>query len=184
MINLISTIDCTRSERRNYQKVYKKLKKYLLPPLKKHTVLMDDMKHASLRRFALPWSGQVAARIRTWWLNWTVALWKIHAACSKLWLIGHEARRPSCNHKSSTGSQDQQHKNGGFRPQKERFLAHTYHGLINFQRKMWDILRVETSLVSREQWLIKRFTTTMGVFKSDHRKLYRLGNKKNSRIFF
>jgi hypothetical protein len=51
--------------------------------------------------------------------------------------------------------------------------------LINFQRRMWDILRVETSLVSREQWLIKRFTTTMGVFKSYHRKLYRLGNKKS-----
>jgi hypothetical protein len=66
LINLISTIDCTRSERRNYQKVYKKLKKYLLfPPLKKHTVLMDDMKHASLRRFALPWSRYVTARIRT-----------------------------------------------------------------------------------------------------------------------
>jgi len=134
------------------------------------------MKHASLRRFALPWSRYVTARIRTWWLSWTVTLWKIHAACSKLWLLRHEARRPGCNNKSNSGSQDQQHKYGGFRPQKERFLAHAYHGLINFQRRMWDILRAETSLVNREQWLIKRFTTTMGVLKSYHRKHYRFGN--------
>ena len=88
------------------------------------------MKHASLRRFALALSRQVTARIRSWWLNGTVTLWRIHAACSEIWLLG-------CNHKSNTGSKDQKQKFT-----KERSHEDTHHGFdSNFQRRLWNTLR-------------------------------------------
>ena len=75
------------------------------------------MKHASLTRFALAWSRKVTARIRSWWLNGTVTLWRIHAACSEF----------GCNHKSNTGSKDQKQKYGEFWHKKERYLEDTHH---------------------------------------------------------
>jgi len=90
------------------------------------------MKHASLRtrRYAMAWSRQVTARIRSWWLNGTVSLWRIHAACSEFWLLG-------CNHKSNTGSKDQKQKYT-----KERSHEDTHHGFdYNFQRRLWNTSR-------------------------------------------
>jgi hypothetical protein len=103
------------------------------------------MKHTSLRRFALAWSRQVTARIRSWWLNGTVTLWRIHAACSEFWLNGtvslwriHAACSEfwllGCNHKSNTGSKDQKQKYT-----KERSHEDTHHGFdYNFQRRLWN----------------------------------------------
>jgi hypothetical protein len=106
------------------------------------------MKHASLRRFALAWSRQVTARIRSWWLNGTVTLWRIHAACSEFWLNGtvslwriHAACSEfwllGCNHKRNTGSKDQKQKYT-----KERSHEDTHHGFdYNFQRRLWNTPR-------------------------------------------
>jgi len=60
---------------------------------------MDDTE-ASLGRFAFAFSRYVTAGIRGRWLNWTVRLWKMGAARSKSWLLGHGIRWPSCNYKS------------------------------------------------------------------------------------
>jgi len=87
---------------------------------------MDDTE-ASLGRFAFAFSRYVTAGIRSRWLNWTVRLWKMGAARSKSWLLGHGIRWPSCNYKSSSGNKDQEQKEDGLCPKRERSLAPTTH---------------------------------------------------------
>jgi len=99
---------------------------------------------------ALAWSRQVTARIRGWWLNVTVTLRRIHAACSEVWLLG-------CNHKSnSTGSKDEQkQKDGEFWPKKEGFLEDTHLFFISSCRKDVNEPRAGFllyKLVSHDEW--------------------------------
>ncbi|KAJ6743883.1 hypothetical protein OIU85_017784 [Salix viminalis] len=74
-------------------------------------------------------SRYVAAGIRTRWLTWTVTSWIIiiGAGCSELWLLVHGIRRPGCSHKRISPNKDQEHKEDGLCPRKERSLALVAH---------------------------------------------------------